>query len=55
MSLKPWDVAAGIVILEEAGGMATNLQGDPYFFNDEMIVASNKFVHQQFLGVLNGR
>lgn len=55
MSLKPWDVAAGVVILEEAGGVITNLRGDPYSFLDEMIVTSNKFIHQQFLGVLNGQ
>lgn len=29
MGLKPWDVAAGIILVREAGGHASNLQGDP--------------------------
>lgn len=28
--LKPWDVAAGVMILEEAGGMVTTMDGLPY-------------------------
>ena len=46
MGLNPWDVAAGILIVTEAGGMITNLQGKPYSFDDEIIVASNRKIHE---------
>ncbi|MEF3254580.1 MAG: inositol monophosphatase [Deferribacterales bacterium] len=52
--LKPWDVAAGIVIVEEAGGKISNLSGGKFSFNDDFIVATNGFIHEELLGILNG-
>jgi myo-inositol-1(or 4)-monophosphatase len=49
IDLKPWDVAAGILILQEAGGEVSNLLGEPYRFDDKGIVASNGRVHGQLL------
>ncbi len=49
IDLKPWDVAAGILILQEAGGRVTNLFGEPYSFSDKGIVASNGKIHGQLL------
>ncbi len=40
-NLKPWDVAAGILLVEEAGGRVSNHKGDPYSLSDHIIVASN--------------
>ena len=37
MLLKPWDVAAGWLLVEEAGGRVTTLDGRPYTFGDEII------------------
>ncbi|HEY9189387.1 MAG TPA: inositol monophosphatase family protein [Sulfurovum sp.] len=52
IDLKPWDVAAGILIVQEAGGHVSNVQNTPFDFNDKSIVASNGKVHQQLLKYL---
>ncbi|HFS85114.1 MAG TPA: inositol monophosphatase [Epsilonproteobacteria bacterium] len=52
IDLKPWDVAAGILILREAGGKVSNVKGEPYNFDDKSIVASNGHVHTQLLDKL---
>ena len=47
--LKPWDVAAGAVIVKEAGGTVTDYKGgDKYLFGRE-IVASNELLHTLIL------
>ena len=47
--LKPWDVAAGILLIEEAGGLVTNFEGKPYKFTDNNIVAGNPAIHELML------
>ncbi|MCL1939580.1 MAG: inositol monophosphatase [Desulfovibrionaceae bacterium] len=49
--LKPWDVAAGWLLVEEAGGRVTNIRGEPLRFGD-IILASNGRVHQELVDVL---
>lgn len=44
-----WDVAAGISILEEAGGNVTDWQGNPFTQNSKNIVASNGYIHKEIL------
>jgi myo-inositol-1(or 4)-monophosphatase len=51
--LKPWDVAAGSLIVTEAGGTVTNYQGLPYSIYDHRVVASNGLIHEDMLEVLN--
>jgi myo-inositol-1(or 4)-monophosphatase len=51
--LKPWDTAAGMVIVKEAGGMVTDYQGRPYSPFMNTIVASNSRIHEAMLSVLN--
>ena len=52
LKLKPWDVAAGTIIVEEAGGEVTDFDGNsPDIFGQE-IVASNGLIHQEMLEVL---
>ena len=46
------DIAAGSVILTEAGGKITNFEGDPINFNARSVLASNGLVHDQVLDVL---
>ncbi len=54
MNLKAWDVSAGIIILEEAGGKFTSLDGSEYtLFEDKYIVASNGHVHSELIKLLN--
>lgn len=51
-NLKPYDVAAGALIVKEAGGMVTDFrQGDDYLFGRE-ILASNGLIHQEFDALL---
>jgi len=49
IDLKPWDVAAGILIGQEAGGFITNQTGASFAFEDKGIVASNGHTHDQLL------
>ncbi|MBT4856617.1 inositol monophosphatase [Candidatus Uhrbacteria bacterium] len=49
---KPWDCAAGAVLVREAGGRVTNFKGDDWTPSDNMIVASNGLIHDQLLELL---
>lgn len=50
--LHPWDVAAGILIVREAGGEATDFAGGPDCISGRRIVASNGRIHGQMLQVI---
>jgi myo-inositol-1(or 4)-monophosphatase len=50
--LKPWDVAAGSLLVEEAGGHVSNLDGTMLDISAAQIVASNGRLHQQMLETL---
>jgi len=47
--LNPWDVAAGTLLVKEAGGMVTDFKGDVNFLFGRQIIASNKRVHGEFM------
>jgi myo-inositol-1(or 4)-monophosphatase len=49
--LNPWDVAAGIVLVEEAGGKITDLHGQPYALGGTSILASNGLIHEEMVRV----
>ena len=48
----PWDVAAGSLLVEEAGGRVTAIDGGPLRLDQPSIVASNGRIHDEMLGVL---
>ena len=50
--LKPWDVAAGALIIEEAGGRVSNYLGEPLDIHTPPVVASNGLIHDQMREVL---
>lgn len=51
--LDCWDVAAGIVLVREAGGVATDYWGgEAFLYSGEYILASNGRIHEQMLEVL---
>ena len=50
--LKPWDVAAGALIVEEAGGRITGMDGSPFDPAAAHLVASNGRVHDEMLAVI---
>ena len=49
--LKPWDTAAGMLLVEEAGGRVTDFQEKPYHPGDREIVASNGHIHDELCRV----
>jgi myo-inositol-1(or 4)-monophosphatase len=52
MHLQPWDWAAGWLIVEEAGGMVSDLSGQPWSLGVTNLVASNGLVHDELLALL---
>ena len=54
LKLHPWDIAAGILIVEEAGGRVSDLAGGAAADSGREIVASNGRIHDEFLRVLAG-
>lgn len=52
-SLSPWDTCAGVVLVEEAGGKVTQLNGQSYDPFQTSILATNGYVHSEFVQMLN--
>lgn len=53
VQLSPWDMAAGSVIVREAGGLVTSFGGTTLSIYKEELVASNGHIHDAMLAVLN--
>jgi myo-inositol-1(or 4)-monophosphatase len=51
--LKSWDVAAGALIVAEAGGRITNLDGTPFDSRRGYLLASNGWLHDELLNVVS--
>jgi myo-inositol-1(or 4)-monophosphatase len=51
--LQPWDIAAGIVILREAGGIATDGDGGEDMLGKGSIIAGNPTIHKLLLAALH--
>lgn len=45
--LSPWDLAAGTLIVREAGGKITNIEGDVFDINSGHVLATNGLIHEQ--------
>ncbi|MGH2575614.1 MAG: inositol monophosphatase family protein [Ignavibacteria bacterium] len=52
VSLNPWDVAAGYLILKESGGEASDFKGNKYSIYNKQILASNGKIHSEMIEVL---
>jgi myo-inositol-1(or 4)-monophosphatase len=50
--LKPWDVAAGILLVKESGGFVTDADGGSEMLTTGSICAGNETIHAQLLGLL---
>ena len=48
-NLNPWDTAAGILLVEEAGGRVTDFSGRQYRLASDEVLASNGFIHEEML------
>lgn len=53
MDLHPWDNAAGILIVQEAGGCVTRFNGAGYSHYDKDILATNGSIHRQMVKILS--
>ncbi len=58
-NLNPWDTAAGVLIVEEAGGKVTDFSGGPFQIASREVLASNGKIHDALLkemqAILGGR
>lgn len=50
--LSPWDIAAGILLVKEAGGKVTSYSGDAYDVHKGQILASNELIHNDMVRIL---
>ena len=54
--LKPWDVAAGILTVQEAGGKVSDYCGSKnVVFKDTMLASNNAVIHEKILKIINGK
>lgn len=51
--LKPWDMAAGVVLIREAGGMVTSFKGGEFDLYGVEILVSNGNIHREMMEILN--
>ena len=49
--LKPWDMAAGVLLVEEAGGKCSDMHGGPLKMRGPHILADNGLIHKEMLGL----
>jgi myo-inositol-1(or 4)-monophosphatase len=54
-NLKPWDIAAGLLIVREAGGVASDLDGRDRMMECGHILASNDTLHRPLLELLRAK
>ena len=54
LKLQPWDMAAGFLLVKEAGGKVTDFRGGKFDPFGREILASNGLIHGEMLKVLNG-
>jgi myo-inositol-1(or 4)-monophosphatase len=52
VALKPWDVAAGALLVTEAGGKVTNFFTESYSVYEKSLLATNGKIHEQMMNVL---
>jgi len=53
LKLKPWDLAAGILLIEEAGGLVSNFDGLPMTLESQECMASNRLIHEEMQAILH--
>jgi myo-inositol-1(or 4)-monophosphatase len=52
MKLNPWDKAAGMILVEEAGGKITDFSGSPLPLDGVQNLATNGLIHKEMLAAL---
>ena len=52
--LEPWDVAAGLLLVREAGGIVSDIAGQPYELGGPSVLASNFVIRDPMVEILSG-
>lgn len=55
LALQPWDAAAAVLLVREAGGRCTTSAGELYRVGESACLATNGLIHDEMLGLLNDR
>lgn len=55
MDLKPWDIAAGVLLIKEAGGVISDFNGGDEYLQSGNVVGGCLKIHQELLDLVNGR
>ena len=53
--LSPWDIAAGALLVREAGGYFSTLDGKPWTLDGDTVLAANSYLHQPLASLVLGR
>ncbi|MCE1190428.1 MAG: inositol monophosphatase [Ignavibacteria bacterium] len=53
VNLQPWDICAGILLVEEAGGLVTDFAGSPSSIFAKQVVCSNHHIHNSMMEVIH--
>ena len=53
--LEPWDSAAGFLIVEEAGGKVTDLEGNKFSVYQHKLLATNGKIHEEMVAIINNK
>jgi len=51
--LKEWDTAAGVLLVKEAGGMVSDIKGNPNYLESDSILAANPKAFKAMLQIIN--
>jgi myo-inositol-1(or 4)-monophosphatase len=49
IGLKPWDMAAGLLLVAEAGGKYSGMHGEPHQLNGPDLLVDNGLIHDEIL------
>ena len=50
--LKPWDIAAGALLIEESGGIVSDFDGDQNFLKTGMVIAGNSEIYDKLFAIV---
>jgi myo-inositol-1(or 4)-monophosphatase len=53
-ALKPWDLAAGTLLIQEAGGLVSDMQGQQHYLDSGHVLTANPRLHRQLLEIVAG-
>ena len=55
LGLKPWDMAAGALLIKEAGGLISGFDGKDTYLKNGDVVTANPEIHDKILSMLNSK